>query len=105
MRWLLEILPASWMRMFYGNINYKQEYIYMELEKFIEHFAEQFDTVDASDLQADTEFKALEEWSSLSALSVIAMIDEEYGVAVKGSDIRNAETIEDLFQTVSERGQ
>jgi acyl carrier protein len=47
----------------------------MELEKFIENFAEQFDTVDASDLQADTEFKALEEWSSLSALSVIAMID------------------------------
>jgi acyl carrier protein len=77
----------------------------MELEKFIENFAEQFETIDASDLQADTEFKALEEWSSLSALSIIAMIDDEYGVAVKGNDIRNAETIEDLFKTVSERKQ
>jgi acyl carrier protein len=75
----------------------------MELREFIEKFAEQFEEVDASDLQADTEFKALGEWSSLSALSIIAMIDEEYGVAVKGADIRNAETIEDLFKTVLER--
>jgi acyl carrier protein len=77
----------------------------MELEKFIEKFAEQFETIDASDLRADTEFKALEEWSSLAALSIIAMIDDEYGVAVKGSDIRNSETIEDLFKTVLERKQ
>jgi acyl carrier protein len=77
----------------------------MELKKFIENFAAQFETIDASDLQSDTEFKALEEWSSLTALSIIAMIDEEYGVAVKGSDIRNAETIEDLFKTVLERKQ
>jgi acyl carrier protein len=77
----------------------------MELEKFIEKFAEQFETIDASDLRADTEFKALEEWSSLTALSIIAMIDEEYGVAVKGKDIREAETIEDLFKTVLERKQ
>jgi acyl carrier protein len=75
----------------------------MELEKFIENFAEQFDTIDVSDLRADTKFKNLEEWSSLTALSIIAMIDEEYGVTVKGNDIRNHDTIEDLFKTVSER--
>jgi acyl carrier protein len=77
----------------------------MEIEKFIENLAAQFNTIDTSDLQADTEFKALEEWSSLTALSIIAMIDDEYGVAVKGSDIRNAETIEDLFKIVLERKQ
>jgi acyl carrier protein len=72
----------------------------MELQDFIEKFAEQFETVDAAELNADTEFKALDEWSSLMALSIIAMIDEEYGVAVKGKDIREAETIEDLFDVV-----
>jgi acyl carrier protein len=77
----------------------------MELKEFIENFADQFETIDASDLQSETEFKALEEWSSLSALSVIAMIDDEYGVTVKGSDIRNAETIEDLFKIISEKKQ
>jgi acyl carrier protein len=74
----------------------------MKIEKFIENFAEQFETINVEDLQADTEFKALEEWSSLTALSIIAMIDEKYGIVLKGSDIRTAETIEDLFAIVLE---
>lgn len=72
----------------------------MELNDFIEKFAEQFDETDASEFKADTEFKALDEWSSLTALSIIAMVDEEYDVALKGDDVKNAETIEDLFNVV-----
>ena len=48
----------------------------MELKDFIEKFAEQFDDTDLSEFKADTEFKALDEWSSLTALSIIAMVDE-----------------------------
>ena len=72
----------------------------MELNDFILHFAEQFDDTDASEIKADTVFKDLDEWSSLIALSVIAMVDEEYDVALKGEDIRNSNTIEDLFNIV-----
>ena len=72
----------------------------MELQDFIEKFASQFDVTDISELKAETEFKALDEWSSLMALSIIAMVDEEYNVAIKGKDIREAETIEDLFNVV-----
>lgn len=75
----------------------------MELKDFIEKFAEQFDETDASEFKADTEFKALDEWSSLSALSIIAMIDDEYDVTIKGDDIRNSETIEDLFYLVKSK--
>lgn len=75
----------------------------MELNDFIEKFAEQFDETDASEFQADTEFKALDEWSSLMALSIIAMVDDEYDVTLKGDDIRNSETIEDLFNTVKSK--
>ena len=49
---------------------------------------------------AETEFKKLDEWSSLIALSVIAMVDEEYGITIQGEDIRNANTIADLFNNV-----
>ena len=45
-------------------------------------------------------FKDLDEWSSLIALSVIAMVDEEYNITIKGDDIRNSDTIEDLFNAV-----
>lgn len=75
----------------------------MELNDFIEKFAEQFDETDASEFKADTEFKALDEWSSLTALSIIAMVDEEYDVALKGDDVKNAETIEDLFNVVASK--
>ena len=72
----------------------------MELNDFILHFSEQFDDTYASEIKADTVFKDLDEWSSLIALSVIAMVDEEYDVALKGEDIRNSNTIEDLFNIV-----
>jgi len=75
----------------------------MELQVFIEKFAEQFDETDANEITADTVFKELDEWSSLIALSVMAMVDEEYDVTLKGDDIRNSRTICDLFNLVAER--
>jgi acyl carrier protein len=72
----------------------------MELKVFIEKFAEQFDDTDASEIKAETKFKELDEWSSLIALGVIGMVDEEYDITLKGEDIRNSETVEDLFNAV-----
>ena len=75
----------------------------MEIKDFISNFADQFDDVDASALTPETEFKNLEDWNSLVALSVIAMVDEEYDITIKGDDIRNSKTIQDLYNVVSER--
>ena len=75
----------------------------MELNEFIENFADQFDDTDASEIKADTVFKELDEWSSLIALSVISMVDDEYDITIKGDDIRNADTIEDLFNIVKSK--
>ena len=72
----------------------------MEIKEFIENFAAQFDDTEAAVFNADTKFHELEEWSSLIALSIIAMVDEEYDVTLKGDDIKNAVTVEDLFNTV-----
>lgn len=77
----------------------------MEIKEFIEKFAQQFDDTDAAVFTASTEFKNLEEWSSLTALSIIAMADDEYNVTLKGDDIRNATTIEDLFNTVKAKAE
>ena len=72
----------------------------MNINDFIEHFAEQFDDTDASEFKAEARFKDLDEWSSLMALNIIAMVDEEYDVTLRGADIENANTSEDLFNTV-----
>ena len=73
------------------------------LEEFVELFAEQFDETDASEITATTVFHDLEEWSSLIGLSVIAMVDEEFDVALKGDDVKNAVTVEDLYKNVNEK--
>lgn len=70
------------------------------LDEFIELFAEQFDETDPSNIKADTVFHELEEYSSLIALSVIAMIDEEFDVPVKGDDMSSSVTVEDLYNKV-----
>lgn len=75
----------------------------MDINEFIEHFAEQFEDTDSSVFKADTRFHDLDEWSSLIALSIIAMVDEEYGVALKGDDINKAVTIEDLLNIVKSK--
>lgn len=75
----------------------------MDLQQFIQQFAEQFDDTDVETFSAETKFKELDEWSSLIALSVIAMIDDEYDVQIKGDDVRNADTVEQLFEIVKNR--
>ena len=72
----------------------------MEKHDFIEKFAEQFEETDASEFKADMEFKKLVDWNSMVALSIIAMVDDEYGITIKGDDIRKSTTIEDLFNIV-----
>ena len=72
----------------------------MELNDFIANFAEQFDETDVSEFKADTEYKDLDEWSSLSIMGIIAMIKTSYGKSVTGKEIRNCETIEELYNLV-----
>ena len=73
------------------------------LNEFTTLFAEQFDNTDASEITASTVFHELDEWSSLIGLSVIAMVDEEFEVALKGDDVRDSVTIEDLYNRVVEK--
>lgn len=75
---------------------------YMELNDFIDNLAEQFDDTDASEIQADTVFQELDEWSSLTAMSIIAMVKTQYGKTITGRDVRRCSTVEDLFNLVNE---
>mgnify|MGYP003323149402 CR=1 FL=1 len=77
----------------------------MDINTFIENFAGQLDETDAATLKPETIFAELDEWSSLTALSIIAMVDEEYEVTLKGDDIKKSLTIQDLFDTVKSRKQ
>ena len=70
----------------------------MEINKFVTLFSEQFDNTSGDVFTPSTAFKGLDEWGSLTALSIIAMVDEEMEIRITGADIRSCETIDDLFK-------
>ena len=72
----------------------------MDINTFTDNFASQFDDTPADQIKPKTKFRDLDEWSSLIALSIIAMVDEEYEVTLKGDDIKNAQTVQDVFNAV-----
>ena len=75
----------------------------MELKDFINDFVGQFDDTDASEIHADTIFQELEEWSSLTLLSIIAFIRTTYNKTLTGKEIRSCKTVNDLFELVNSK--
>lgn len=75
----------------------------MDIKKFIEKFAEQFDETDAFKFTENTKFKELDEWTSIMGLSIIVMVDEELGISINGDDIQNTSTIKELFDLITNK--
>ena len=75
----------------------------MDIQEFIQNFADQFEDTDASVFNSETKFRDLEEWSSLIALSILSMVDDEYDVQLAANEMRSASTIQELFNIVSSK--
>ncbi len=75
----------------------------MEIKEFIQKFADQFEDTELDVFTPETNYRDLNEWSSLIALSILAMIDEEYDVQLKGAEMRATKTIQELFDLVSSK--
>lgn len=73
-------------------------------KEFIQNFADQFDD-EPEGLTLETRFRDIDDWSSLIALSEMAMCDEEYDVIISANEMENANSIADLYNIVNERYQ
>lgn len=69
----------------------------MKLDEFVKVVAGEFQETPIEEINAQTHFRELEEWSSLVALSVLSSIDDEFDIILTGGDIRKCTTIEDLY--------
>lgn len=72
----------------------------MTLDEFVTAFAEEFDETPTEQFKADTVYKKLDEWDSLTALSIVALAKENFGKKITGADLRACNTIEDLFNLI-----
>lgn len=73
----------------------------MEIKEFIEKLADAIEVEAPETLTPETNFRELDEWSSLSALSVIALADEEFDKELSGNEMRTANTIQELFDIIT----
>jgi acyl carrier protein-related protein len=72
--------------------------MFMDLKEFIEKFAEVIEVEDVESLNGDTDFRDLDEWSSLSVMLLVAFFDEEFEKEIGDSVIKECSTIEDLYK-------
>jgi acyl carrier protein len=70
----------------------------MEIKEFIEKLAEQIEVENVEALKPDTEFRSLDEWSSLSVMIIIAFYDDEFDKQIGETAIQECKTIEDLYK-------
>ena len=77
----------------------------MDIKEFAAQFAEQFNDKEMEVFTPELAFRDLEEWDSFLALSIMAMIKSEYDVAITADEMRNANTIQELFDTVQKHLQ
>ena len=75
----------------------------MEIKEFIQGFANQFDDTDVKEFNEETLYQELEEWGSITILSIIAFVRTKYGKKISASDLRSCQTIEELFNLVKQR--
>lgn len=75
----------------------------METKDFIEKFAEAIELDEFDTLTGETKFRELLEWDSLSYLSVIAMMDEEYDTQIESGDFKKLETITDIINFIEKK--
>lgn len=75
----------------------------MEINEFVANFADQFDDTDVSEIQADTKFHELGEWSSLIGMSVIAMAKVSYQKTITGAELKACTTVEDVYNLIASK--
>ena len=75
----------------------------MDITDFIEKLKALLIQSEAVEIGASTQYKKLDEWSSIFALIMIAMVDSEYGKVLVAEDINRAETVGDLFMIIKSK--
>lgn len=75
----------------------------MNINDFIKDFADQFDETEFDEFQPETVYRDLDEWSSLTGLAILNMIDKKYGVKITATEIKDITTIEGIFNLIQSK--
>lgn len=70
-------------------------------EEFLEVFRSVFDETEPKEVNFETSFKCLDEWSSLTLLALIATMEDSFSATLTAKDIEKLTTVEELYSFVN----
>jgi len=70
------------------------------MDDFLKKLAE---TLEVPEVKAADDLKSFPQWDSLAVLSVIAMLDANYGVNLRAADFATVQTAADLWTLVESK--
>lgn len=71
--------------------------------EFAEALCDIFEETEPEELSAETNFLDIPEWSSLTALSLVAMVKMKYQKSIDGDDIASCSTLGELYNLISSK--
>ena len=74
------------------------------MNDFIEKIKDALDMQDA-DIQPKSGIRDFPNWSSMNALVLIAMFETDFDMTLTGDDLRNCQTVGDLYNLLSRNKQ
>lgn len=72
----------------------------MKIDKFIEKIEEVLE-VDNGVVKLDDAFREYDEWDSITLLSLIAMLEDDYGVVIPRNEFEKILTVKELFSHIN----
>ena len=72
----------------------------METSKKIELLEDMFE-VEAGTLTPDMNLCDIDQWDSMASLSLILLLDEQFGKEINGEDIKKLSTIQDILNMMN----
>lgn len=72
----------------------------MSVEFIAEQLVEIFEVDEVSDIDVLRDFEL---WDSLSVISLIAVLDENFGINIEATDLAKVITVKDLYSFVEQR--
>ncbi|HWY97863.1 MAG TPA: acyl carrier protein [Bacteroidia bacterium] len=75
----------------------------MDINDLIQKLEGEFEDIPKGTLTPSTKITDIQGWGSMHALIVIALMDAEYGITVKGDELRSVQSIQDLFDLAKKK--
>jgi acyl carrier protein len=75
----------------------------MEIEGFLIKFTGCFDDIEPGVILPETEFRNLEKWDSLTALTLLAMVDADFDVSISANELRSCNKVQEIFELIKQK--